>query len=173
MPTAYSPLLGSLNPSLVASRRKNLSGVATRIPAPSPLLVSQPQRPAVLHVLEDLQALLHGLVRELALEVRDEPDAARVLLELRQVEALGGREAGNLRRFLGIGHESTFGVGGRIAPRADGKHASGVGQQRRTSKGQSPRASAAGGVIGIICFASAQVALSSPRRGGWGPTGGK
>src|SRR4051812_22335616 len=43
--TAYSPALGSLNPSSPALRRKNLSGVEIMIPAPSPESVSQPQAP--------------------------------------------------------------------------------------------------------------------------------
>ncbi len=44
-PVPYSPSAGKFKLSLVASARKNRSGICIRMPAPSPVLTSQPQAP--------------------------------------------------------------------------------------------------------------------------------
>jgi hypothetical protein len=60
----------------------------------------------MVQVLQNLQALLNDRMRALAFDVRDKPDAAGIVLELRPVEAL----LRNLRRplyrspFTVIGH---------------------------------------------------------------------
>src|SRR6185436_6937575 len=45
IPTPYCPAAGSSTRSAFTSRRKNASGICTRIPAPSPVFGSQPQAP--------------------------------------------------------------------------------------------------------------------------------
>ena len=59
------------------------------MPAPSPVLFSQPQAPRWFEVDQRRQAVADELVRLPPLEVDDEADAAAVVLVLRVVEALG------------------------------------------------------------------------------------
>ena len=73
------------------SRRKR-SGIWMRMPAPSPVLTSLPDAPAVLEVAQGADALAHDVVAAQALHVDDEVDAARVVLERGVVEALSGRQ---------------------------------------------------------------------------------
>ena len=65
MPTAYAPAAGSSMPSARVSLRRNASGSWISMPAPSPVSGSQPQRAAVLQVLEHLDAAAHDRVRSL------------------------------------------------------------------------------------------------------------
>ncbi len=59
-------------------------------------------RAPVVEVVQDAQALLDDLVALLALDVRHEADAARVVLVARVVQALGGRQALGARRFSAL-----------------------------------------------------------------------
>ena len=61
------------------------------MPAPSPVLASQPQAPRCSQVDEHLEGLPDDRVRAAALDVDDEADAAGVVLVARVVEASGGR----------------------------------------------------------------------------------
>ena len=85
MPTPYSPSGGRLTPCLPISSRKNWSGIWIRMPAPSPASGSAPDRAAMGQVLQDQQAVLDDRVALLALDVRDEADAAGVMLVRRIV----------------------------------------------------------------------------------------
>src|SRR5438067_2212821 len=55
-------------------------------------LLLRPRRAAVLEVAEDLERLHDDVVRRPALDVDDEPEATRVVLERRIVQALRGRK---------------------------------------------------------------------------------
>ena len=63
-----------------ASRRRNSSGICTRMPAPSPVSGSQPHAPRCVRLRRTVEPLLDDVVRALALHVDDEADAARVVL---------------------------------------------------------------------------------------------
>ena len=82
--------------------RKNRSGICSRMPAPSPVLASQPQAPRCAQVHQHLQRLLDDRVRAPALDVHDEADAAGVVLVERIVEAGWCRWSGD------SGHDRTF-----------------------------------------------------------------
>ena len=84
------PAGGRPKPSRSVSLRKNASGSWISTPAPSPGLGIAAARAAVVQVLEHLDPLAHDVVRRLARDVRDEADAARVVLVGGVVEALRG-----------------------------------------------------------------------------------
>ena len=73
--------------------RRKRSGTCSRMPAPSPVLTSAPDAPAVVEVAERAErvATMSRLAR--ALDVDDERDAAGVVLEARVVEARTARGA--------------------------------------------------------------------------------
>ena len=88
MPTAYCPSWGSVMPRSWHFSRKNLSGMLTRMPAPSPLSASQPHAPRWFMFSSICSASETICVRRLALDVADEADAAGVVLETGIVQAL-------------------------------------------------------------------------------------
>ena len=93
-PTAYSPGSGRVKPSLAASLAKNLCGICTRMPAPSPARGSAPTAPRCSRLQQDGERVLDDLVRLAALDVGDEADAAGILVERGIVEALRRRQPG-------------------------------------------------------------------------------
>ena len=73
---------------------KNLCGICTRMPAPSPARGSAPTAPRCSRLHRIVQRVLDDLVRLAALDVGDEADAAGILVERRIVEAVRLRHAG-------------------------------------------------------------------------------
>ena len=91
MPTPYWPSGGSFTPCFAITSRQEASGIWIRMPAPSESRVAA-RRAAVREVAQDRQALLDDGVRLLALDVRDEAEAAGVVLvggKARVVKAYG------------------------------------------------------------------------------------
>ena len=87
-PTAYSPGLGRLKPSMSAFLAKNLCGICTRMPAPSPARGSAPTAPRCSRLQRIASASSTSLCDLRALDVGDEADAAGILLERGIVQAL-------------------------------------------------------------------------------------
>ena len=86
--------------SLVGCLDAELVGHLERMPAPSPVLASQPQAPRCSRLSRICRRLLDDVVGLAALEIDDEADAAGIVLELRIVKALGlgcGRVHGIVR----------------------------------------------------------------------------
>ena len=81
---------GSFTPCFAIASRRNLSGIWISRPAPSESF-GPAHRAAVAEVLQHRQALLDDRVRLLALDVRDEADAARVVFVRRVIETLRRR----------------------------------------------------------------------------------
>ena len=83
--------------------RRNASGIWMRMPAPSPVLTSQPQAPRCSRLMSTCSALRDDAVRLAALDVDDEADAAGVVLVGGVVQAgSGGRLAAVLGK-AGVG----------------------------------------------------------------------
>ena len=84
---------GSAMPSRAVSRRRNRSGIWIRMPAPSPVLASQPHAPRCSRLMSTCSACSTIACERWPLMCTTKPDAARVVLVARVVEALGGRES--------------------------------------------------------------------------------
>ena len=81
---------------------KNRCGNCNSTPAPSPVFVSQPHAPRWRRLMTISKRLLHDTVRAAALDVDDEPDAARIVLLARVVQPLSSRlECAHAIRPLG------------------------------------------------------------------------
>ena len=91
MPTPYWPSAGSVMPSLPQARRRNASGSWIRMPAPSPCSGSAPVAPRCVRFSRIFRPCVTIAWLLLALDVRDEAQAARVMLAGWAVRALRGR----------------------------------------------------------------------------------
>ena len=110
MPTPYSPGAGRENPRRAHSRSKKACGIWIRMPAPSPVCGSQPHAPRCVEVDQDLDALEDDVVRLPALNIRDESDAASIVLVLRAIQALSGRQTLKWVDFLHVSRALRLGI---------------------------------------------------------------
>ena len=94
VPTAYSPGAGSVKPSSAAFLAKNLCGICTRMPAPSPARGSAPTAPRCsrLSRMVSASATIWCDLRPLMSAMKPTPH--EVLVERRIVEAARRRHAG-------------------------------------------------------------------------------
>ena len=88
MPTPYWPAGGSFTPRLRHFLAEELVGDLDQAAGAVGELGVPADRAAVREVLQDREALLDDGVDLLALDVRDEADAARIVLVARVVQAL-------------------------------------------------------------------------------------
>ena len=93
MPTPYSLAGGSAKPSSAQTRRKNLSGICMRMPAPSPRVGLRTARAPMIQVEQNRHALLDDFVGLLAFDVDDKANAAGIFFEPGIVQALLERQA--------------------------------------------------------------------------------
>ncbi len=108
MPTPYWPIAGSVSPCAPHTRRRKRSGSWIRMPAPSPCSGSAPGGAAVREVLEDRQRLRDDRVALLPLDVRDEAQAAGVVLIRRIVKTLA------YRRLVPLSRDRSFTMTSRL-----------------------------------------------------------
>ena len=95
-PTPYSPAGGSATPARPCAGTG--PGIWIRMPAPSPVLASQPHAPRCARLISTWSACCTMRVRLAALDVDDEADAAGVVLVARVVQNLVAASCVLLRR---------------------------------------------------------------------------
>ena len=85
---AVVPLVGQLDAERAVTFRRKRSGICIRMPAPSPVLASQPHAPRCSRLTSSCSPCSMTSCERRPLTLTTKPDAAGVLLVLRMVEAL-------------------------------------------------------------------------------------